>query len=484
MDLKKQAIRGIKWTTLSSVSLAITQLLKISVLARFLDKTDFGLMAIVMVVLGFTNLFVDMGLTSAILHKQNITKNQYASLYWINFVFSFVLFIVVWFISPFVASFYNQPELITLIPLMALTIVFSAFGRQFKVIEQKELNFRFISLVDIVGSILSLIFAIFLAYYGYGIYSLVYSVILLQIISNTAFLIKGIKRIGIKLHFALAETRPFLKIGIYQVGGQIINYFNRDLDILIIGKFFGTEILGSYSLAKQLVRRPLQIIDPVITKVGLGVFPKYQNDNKRLSELFSKVLTILGGINIVVYGTILLLAPYIVRLLYGNNFEDIIILVQLFTIIVYLRSLGGQAGVLVVTKGRTDVDFYWNIINLIIFPVFIYIGSQYSIIWVIINIAVMQIFMTIPAWFFFYKRLINMSFNMYIKPIVIPMLLSGIVLLLNFVVLNNTILSQVISTSILYIIIFIYLYNVSSEFKKIINEKLLNHARIYFKNRR
>ncbi|MCF6242315.1 MAG: oligosaccharide flippase family protein [Bacteroidales bacterium] len=79
MTLKKQAISGVKWTTVSTIFLAVTQLLKISVLARFLDKADFGLIAIVVFVLGFTNLFIDMGLTSAILHKQNITKNEYVS---------------------------------------------------------------------------------------------------------------------------------------------------------------------------------------------------------------------------------------------------------------------------------------------------------------------------------------------------------------------------------------------------------------------
>lgn len=86
MILKQKAITGVKWTTVSAVSLAVTQLLKISVLTRFLDKTDFGLMAIVMFVLGFTNLFVDMGLTSAILHKKEINENEYASLYWLNFI--------------------------------------------------------------------------------------------------------------------------------------------------------------------------------------------------------------------------------------------------------------------------------------------------------------------------------------------------------------------------------------------------------------
>lgn len=469
MNIKQQAISGVKWTTLSTIFLAVTQLIKISVLARFLDKSDFGLMALVMFVLGFTNLFVDMGLTSAILHKQNINKNEYASLYWLNFVFSFLLFGIILIISPFVSGFYNEPELNKLIPLMGLTLIFSAFGRQFKVIEQKELNFKFISIVDIITSIISLIFAVILAFYNYGIYSLIYSVIILQVLSNFTFLIQGIKRIGLKFHFSFQETKPFLKIGIYQVGGQIINYFNRDLDILIIGKFFGTETLGSYSLAKQLVRRPLAIIDPIITKVSLGIFPKFQDNNKKLSEYFNRILIFLGSINAVIYGSILLLAPYIILVFYGKGFEDTILMVQFFTIIVYFRSMLGQIGVLSITKGRTDIDFYWNIISILIFPIVIYIGALFSIYWIIINIAIVHIFMIIPVWYLFFNKLINMEFKNYINPIIIPIFIVLIISIFNFFILNNTILSQILSIFVLFLSIFFYLKKVSVEFNQLIN---------------
>jgi len=414
MNIKKQTISGVKWTTVSTIFLAVTQLLKISVLARFLDKTDFGLMALVMFVLGFTNLFVDMGLTSAILHKQGITKNEYASLYWINFLFSALLYIIVCSITPFVADFYNQPELIKLIPLMALTIVFSAFGRQFKVIEQKELNFKFISLVDVVSSVISLVSAVGLAYYGYGVYSLVYSVILLQILSNIVFLIQGIKRIGIKFHFVLAETKPFLKIGIYQVGGQIINYFNRDLDVLIIGKFFGAEILGGYSLAKQLVYRPAQMINPILTKVGAPVLAKFQGNINELKKNYLKLLNIVSSLNFVIYLGIIIFAKYIVLVLYGQGFEDITILVQILSIYMYFRSLGNPVGSLVIATGRTDLEFYWNLFTLAIIPIVIYTASQVSIIAVTISLSVLMMVLTIPGWYFMIRKMIGVSLKEYL----------------------------------------------------------------------
>ena len=418
MSIKQAAIKGVKWTTISTIFLSITQVLKISVLARFLEKTDFGLMAIVVFVLGFTNLFVDMGLTSAILHKQNITKNEYASLYWLNFVFSILLFAIITTIAPLIARFYKEPELEVLIPLMALTIIFSAFGRQFKVIEQKELNFKFISLVDIITSLISLIFAILLAYYDYGIYSLVYSVILLQLLSNISFLFMGIKRIGIRFHFSIYETKSFLKIGIYQVGGQVVNYFNRDLDILIIGKFFGAEVLGGYSLAKQLVYRPAQIINPILTKVGAPVLAKFQNNLSKLKINYLKLLNIISSLNFIIYLGIIVLAKYVVLVLYGQGFNDIVIVVQILSVYMYFRSLGNPVGSLVIASGRTDLEFYWNLMVLAFMPLIVFFACQYSIISVSIALAVAMILLIVPAWYFLIRKMIRVGLSEYFMSIV------------------------------------------------------------------
>src|SRR5690606_14392251 len=197
------------WTTVATVTTTISTILKTSVLARFLDKSDFGLMALVVFVIGFTNLFMDLGLTAAILHKQEITKQEYNSLYWLNIIFSVVLFFIISTISPVISSFYSEPELTTLIPLMASTIIISGIGRQYKTIEQKYFNFKFISIVEVIASVAALIFAVILAVSDFGIYSLVYSAILLQIIANISFFFKGLTRIGLQFHFKMSDTKPF-----------------------------------------------------------------------------------------------------------------------------------------------------------------------------------------------------------------------------------------------------------------------------------
>lgn len=465
MNLRKKAISGFKWSTVSTLTLALSAILRLSILARFLDKVDFGLMAMVVFVLGFMNLFMDMGLTTAILHKQNISRNEYTSLYWINFLVSIFLYIIIIITSPIISRFYEEKELVNLLPLMGLSLIISAVGRQFKTMEQKELHFKFIAIVDILASIISLVVGTLLAISGYGVYALVYSTLSLIAFSNLTFFIFGVYKHGFFFRFSFKETKPFLKIGMYQVGSDISNYLNRDVDILIIGKLLGAEILGGYNLAKQLVRRPLQIIDPILSRVAMSIFPIYQNDDSKLRLYFEKILTNLSILDALIYGTIAITAPLIVKILYGPGYEDIVLYVQLFTVVVYLRSLSGQQGILVITKGRTDLGFIWNILLMVVFPLVIYLGTLSNIVYVIVYLILIQTLLLVPSWWLFYKKLINMSFILFLKPIIFPLLIALFIFFAFYWITDDSIVYQVIFSFLLATVLGVYAFFRSEEFK-------------------
>ena len=478
MSLKNQAIGGVKWSAVSTITIAVVGLLKISVLARFLDAEDFGLMALVTFVLGFMNLFMDMGLTSAILHKQKISNNEYASLYWINIIFSFILFALISSLSPVISTFYEEPDLNELIPLMAISIMLSALGRQFKTIEQKHLNFKYIAITDIIGAVLGLGVGVVTAVQGYGVYALVYAALAQYAISNAIYFIKGLRDRGMLFHFKYQETKPFLRIGVYQVGGQVVNYFNRDLDILLIGKFFGADVLGGYDLAKKLVRHPLKIINPIINKVGVSVFPKFQNNYKKLREYFQKLFDSVGALNAFIYGTIALCAHWFVLLLYGSEFLHIVFYIQLFALVTYLRSMAGNIGILVITTGRTDYEFLWNVITLIVTPLAIFLGALYSPEMVIILLGTIQLLMLVPGWYMFFHQLIDMKFWPFIKAHIFPMFIGVIVFLIGISILKTSSIYQFGFSLLLFFLLAIYSYHSIKEFKKIIKQNFKKYARV------
>lgn len=390
-------------------------MIKISVLARYLDSGDFGIMAIVTSVLGFMNLFIDMGLSTAILSRKEITDKEFSSLFWINIIFSVLLFFLISISSQVISTFFNEPKLGFLIIIMSFSILLSSYGRQFKTLEQKNLNFKSISLTEIISALTGLAFALYLAITGYGVFALIISSLVQQGVSNLIYLLNGLRRQRLLFHFNLNETKLFLRIGIYQVAGQTLNYFNREFDILIIGKFFGSDILGLYSLAKQLAQRPMEIINPIFTKVASPVLAIFQDDELELRDRFLSLLNTIATLNFFSYSLLVLFAYPAVVLFYGVGFTEIVLMVQLLSVYMFFRSMGDPIGSLLIAKGRTDLDFYWNLFALFVFPLSTFVGAQFSIIWVILlNIAVM-IFLLYLSWYFLITKLCTATLFEYIQ---------------------------------------------------------------------
>lgn len=416
MSIDNQVKKGVKWTSISTIFLTLIALGKIAILSRFLEKSDFGIMALITFVMAFIELFNNMGMTTAILSKNNISKKQYDSLYWFNWMISIIMYIILISISPLVASFYQEPDLVYLIPIVGVNLLTSAIGKQFKTIEQKNLKFSSISAIEMITAFLSIILSTILAYQGYGVYSLVYSLILQITLSNILFFIIGKRKYGLSFFYRFSEVKPFLRIGLYQVGAQFINYFNRDMDILIVGKLLGTEVLGGYSLARDLVRKPSAVIDPIVSRVGAPALSSLSDDKNRLKESYLNMTKILSSITIPLYIGIILFAYPIVVILYGEKFLNIVILVQILSINMIFRTIGGNVGNLVIATGRTDLDFKWNVLTLFVTPLFVYLGAFYGVIGVAGMLSFSMVILFYPSYCFFIKRMLpSVSWKEYFR---------------------------------------------------------------------
>ena len=154
VSLKKQARSGINWTTVSMLVVTAVQLAQMAILARFLDPADFGLMAVMMVVIGFSQAFQDMGISNAIIQKQAITHIQLSSLYWLNIAAGIVIGLIVLAISPLVADFYAEPRINELMALLSNVFILVAIGNLHRALCQKELDFRTMETINIAAQLL------------------------------------------------------------------------------------------------------------------------------------------------------------------------------------------------------------------------------------------------------------------------------------------------------------------------------------------
>jgi O-antigen/teichoic acid export membrane protein len=434
MSLKQQVIGGIKWTTASSVITVILQLIQLGILARLLEPSDFGLMAIASVVIGFSQLFIDMGVSNVIIFKQKVSDKELSSLYWLSIIIGVVLFILVFLLSPLIANFYENAKLKPIIQIVAITFFIKPWGQQLMVILQKNMRFNDIAITDVFSRIISFISVILLAYHGYGVFSLVYGTLVYALVSTIGYNYFGRTLYQPQYHFKLSEVKEFLNFGLYQMGDKTINYFASEMDTILIGKLLGTEALGIYKVAKDLTIKPYSVINPIITKVTFPLMSKMNNDIKRLKSLFIKTLGYLSNVNFPVYILLFILAKPIVLILFGDEWIKAIPIVQILSITFALRSIGNPSGVLLLSLGKVNVAFYWGLAKFTLFPLAILLGVPWGMQGVAIAILILHILFYFLNWRFIIKKTIKISFKEYTKIFQLPFILILIPSLLGYLI--------------------------------------------------
>lgn len=414
MDIKKTTVLGVKWTSVSAISVALSTILRIGILTRLLSAADFGLMAIVLFVMNFAILFGDLGFSAGILHKKNITKKEYSSLYWFSIFISIGICIFLYLIAPLISSFYEDSRLTNLISITGLSLILISIGKQFQIREQKSFNFKLLAIIEIFSSLVTLSSAVFFAMNDFGVYSLIYSFMIGIAFTSLSFLILGIAKYGLYFHFLFDDIKPFLKIGGFNTGGQIVNYFNKEVDVLIVGRFFSLETLGMYSLAKQLVQRPASLVNPVLTKVSVPIFSDIQKDKKLLTNSYLNLLNIVSSINLPVYILLFIFAKPVVTLFYGLGYVQAVPLVQLLSIYMIFIMWRNPLGTITIASGRTDLEFYWSSLTFLILPTTIYFAAQSSIEMVAISMIFVMLVLFFPLWNYVIIKIIDVSFSNYL----------------------------------------------------------------------
>jgi len=415
MNIKEKAISSVKWNGISMGSVTAFQLAALAVLSHLLSPGDFGLMGMVMIVIGFSQIFSDMGISKAIIYRQDATKNELSTLYWLNIIAGIATFILVCAASPLITRFYNEPRLTNIIYLSSLVFLIIPFGQQFQILMQKELRFDKLAKIRITGAFIKSAVSIILAFFGLGVFSIVWGQLagtLIQVLLLFSF---GWKRWRPGFHFSRRDLKGYLGFGIYQMGEKAINYFNSNLDYLIIGSMLGAEALGYYTLAYNLIIRPTRMINSLITKVAFPVFSKVQDRAEKLKRGFLKVLQLLSSVNFPLMVGLAVTAPVLVPAVFGEKWMPSVILVQILTIVGLLRSIINPTGSVLLAKGRADLGFKWNLALMISQVPGLYLGSRMGgIKGVAIAYAVLMMLYAVLGYFILIRKMLGRCFSEYI----------------------------------------------------------------------
>jgi O-antigen/teichoic acid export membrane protein len=322
------------------------------VLARLLEPTDFGLVGMVTAITGFLSLFREFGLSLAAVQRSEITEEQTSTLFWINIAVGIVLCLSSMAIAPLVASFYREPRLGSIMAVLGLGFVFNAAGVQHSALLQRQMRFSELALVDVVSLIVSSVLSLVLAANGFGYWSLVaWSVS--QPLTST---------IQLWFHASWVPGKPARSVGtgsLLRFGGivtvnSLVVHIAYNLDKVMLGRFWGAEVVGLYGRAYQLITLPTDMITGPIGGVAISALSRLQDDRKRMWSHFQKGYTLVLAVTVPLSIVCALFAEEIILVMLGPKWHDAVLVFQLLAPTQLVFSIINPTGWLLVALGMVE----------------------------------------------------------------------------------------------------------------------------------
>jgi O-antigen/teichoic acid export membrane protein len=407
------------------IATTVLQFVQAVVLARLLTRADFGLMAMVLTVLTFGQIYADMGFSNAIIWRQDSTRNQLSSLYWVNIVAGFVVFLAVLLLTPPVARFFGQPRLAHYLPWAALMFLVVPWGQQFQVLLEKSLRFKVLATIEVAAAGVAAATSILGALAGLGVFALVLGQLASAGTRSAALAVVGWRSWRPELHLRFKDLRGYMRFGGYQMGDRSLNQLTANLDYIVIGRFLGSIALGVYSIAYQLVVLPFQKINPVLTRVAFPVFSLRQSDDEAIGNGYCRISVTLVFVVFPLLVGLLVTAPVAVPVIFGRKWVGAVPLVQVLSVMAMAKTLGNPSGSILLAKGRADLGFLINAVQLavtlVVFLVVVRFGTL-AVAWGWVGISVISL----AGWQPVVLRVIGLDWREYVRALARPILLIAV----------------------------------------------------------
>jgi O-antigen/teichoic acid export membrane protein len=372
------------------------------VLARFLEPSDYGLLGMVLSVIGFMTLFRDMGLSSATIQKSSISHEQASTVFWLNVFISLFITLTTVAISPFISYFYGEPRLTSLTCCLSLSIILGGLGTQHSALLQRKMYIRSLVLMDLLSLMIGTIAGVYSASVGIGYWALAIYPIATTTVNTLGLWIVCRWRPGLPKWDV--ETYSMLKFGGNITGFNILNYFSRNLDNILIGKFWGNQSLGLYAKAYQTTLIPLTQINMSISTFSIPLLSRLVEDPERYRATYLRLLKLISLLTTPIMVCFITTSDLVIKLLLGEKWLAMSSLLIWLSFTGIFQPVASSVGWLFITQNRTKELLYWGIITGTITIASFVIGLPWNAIGVAIAYSLSMTFIVIPTLFWYIGR--------------------------------------------------------------------------------
>jgi len=401
-DLARRAARGAFVTTLSQVLKLVFSVVSAMVLARLLQPEDYGLFGMAAVFTGFLGMFKDFGLSAVTVQQADITHEQVSGLFWINVAIGGVLTVISIASAPVVAWFFDERRLMAVTIAFGATFLLNGITVQHQALLKRQMRFTALVAVDLLAIVAASLVAITLAWYDFGVWSLVWSQLALASATTIALWIACAWRPGWPLRSA--GVGKMVAFGGNLTGFGILNYWARSLDNLLIGRVWGAAQLGLYTRAYQLLMLPIDHIIEPATTVAVPALSRLTASPERYRAAYLRILEKLAMITIPAGATLMVTSDWLVALVLGPRWTGVAHIYAWLAVAGLFQPVASTSGWLFVTQARGREMLRWAFISCPIIMASIVIGLPWGATGVAATYATCQVVVMIPLLFWYVGR--------------------------------------------------------------------------------
>lgn len=378
MELRTKVLTGMGWIAGTKFLGQLFTWVITLVIIRLLNPADYGLMTMATLVITFLSMIAELGLGAAIVQRKDLDEETIRKCFGVIILTNFLMFTILFVSAPGIAGFFNEAKLTPVIRLVAVSFLITTFSIVPEALLERELNFKNKSILDLSTVIIGSIVTLILALLNFGVWSLVWGKLATSII----------KSIGINIIYTKMYRPSFSFVGMKNIFSfssivtleQAIWFLYTQADSFIIGKLFGKEPLGVYSISLHLATLPMQKISGTINQVAFPAFSSIQKERDKVIQYSLKVARLMSFVAFPITWGISCVSPELVSILLGEKWLEAILPLQLLTLVMPLRMVGSLLPSVLRGVGRADISLGNLLIATAIMPGSFLIGSQWGII--------------------------------------------------------------------------------------------------------
>ncbi len=422
-NLRQKAVKGVIWTAIDSWGRQAVSLVVFFILARLLNPETFGLIALAYIFIEFAQIFLDQGFSVAIIQREDVDTEHLDTAFWITLGISVVLTVLSAACAGLAADFFKQPQLIPIIQWLSISFTFSGLSGVQQAILERQFDFKSLAMRSLLSVIIGGIVGVVMAFLNFGVWSLVGQQLSSSLVQVLVLWRLSDWRPGFK--FSATHGKELFNFGINISAFNLINFFNRRADDLLIGYFLGLVALGYYSIAYKLLLVMLNVLISTTTKVALPIFSRLQGEPERLISAFYSATQFTSLIVFPVFLCVPILASEFIKVFFGEQWIQSIPVLQVLSLFGPVHLIFFYNNSVILALGKPSWRLWIQVINTVTNVVGFALVVKFGIV-AVASAYVVRGYLVLPISLFAINKLVKINLITYLRLYIVPLVASGV----------------------------------------------------------